>query len=76
MGTEVYMDSYMYSLIGNNLLPGAPDPDWVQTQKRLTSLKSFSLAVPVAGAHQSRTNQKPILETNSLLPSGPLLKQP
>lgn len=36
MGTEVYMDSYMYELIGNSLLPGAPNPYWVQAQKRLS----------------------------------------
>lgn len=75
-GTEVYMDSYIYGLISNSLLPGALILTEFRPRRGSASLKSFSQAVTVPGAHQSRTNQQAILETNSLLPPGPLLKQP
>lgn len=68
MVTEVCMDSYMYGLISNSLLPGASsDSEKAQLLLNPSFRVSLSLvhtSVPV----QSRTNQQAILETNSSLP--------
>lgn len=65
MGTEVHMDSNMDGVMGNNyqelLILTEFGP-----RKGSASLKSFSQAVSVPGAHQPRTtSQQAILETVS-----------